>query len=58
MGTPDALRTSTELVNDAGFVTVNKDTLQHTKFPNVFAIGDCSDSPNSKTGAAVGKQPN
>lgn len=56
MCTPESLRNCEDLVNSGGFVTVNKDTLQHTKFSNVFAVGDCSDSPNSKTGAAVGKQ--
>lgn len=54
MCTSDAIRNNRELSNDAGFVEVNKDTLQHVKFPNVFAIGDCSNTPNSKTAAAVG----
>jgi sulfide:quinone oxidoreductase len=35
---------------------VDKYTLQHPKFPNVFPIGDCSGLPTSKTGAAVRKQ--
>lgn len=55
MSAPDELRQSTDLVNEAGFVDVHKYSLQHTKFPNVFAMGDCSSSPNSKTAAAVGK---
>lgn len=55
MSTPDCLQHSKELTNEAGFVEVNKDTLQHVRFPNVFAIGDCSSSPNSKTAASVGK---
>lgn len=54
MCTPNDLRKCRELVNDAGFVDVNKDTMQSTKFDNVFAIGDCASSPNSKTCAAVG----
>ena len=30
--------------------------LQHTRFANVFGIGDASSLPTSKTGAAVRKQ--
>jgi sulfide:quinone oxidoreductase len=44
------------LADEAGWVGVDKHTLQHTKFPNVFALGDCSSLPCSKTGAAVRKQ--
>lgn len=58
MGTPDELHKSKELVNEQGFVRVNKDTMQHDDFSNVFAIGDCANSPNSKTAAAVGKTRN
>lgn len=45
---------SNGLTNAAGFVDVNQSTLQHVKYPNVFAIGDCSSTPNSKTMAAIG----
>lgn len=55
MSTHEPLRNAKDLVNGAGFVDVNKDTMQHVKYPNVFAIGDCSGSPNSKTAAAAGK---
>ena len=44
------------LADETGWVGVDKHTLQHTKFPNVFALGDCSSLPCSKTGAAVRKQ--
>jgi sulfide:quinone oxidoreductase len=30
--------------------------LRHPEFPNVFALGDCTTTPNSKTGAAIRKQ--
>ncbi len=30
--------------------------MQHTRWPNVFALGDAGSSPNSKTGAAIRKQ--
>lgn len=53
---PKVLSECKDLTNDAGFVNVHKDYLQHTKFPNVFAIGDCSSSPNSKTMAAIGNE--
>lgn len=56
MSTPDALRNCKSLVTETGFVDVSKDTLQHVKFDNVFTIGDCSASPNSKTAASVAAQ--
>lgn len=39
-----------------GYVEVDKHTLQHVRFPNVFALGDAGSTPNSKTGAAIRKQ--
>ncbi|WP_413251073.1 FAD-dependent oxidoreductase [Sinomonas flava] len=42
--------------NPAGYVEVDKHTLQHTRYPNVFALGDAGSTPNSKTGAAIRKQ--
>ncbi|KAJ2358183.1 hypothetical protein IWW50_001190 [Coemansia erecta] len=44
------------LANAAGFVDVNPQTLQHTKFANVYALGDCSSLPTSKTAAAAAAQ--
>lgn len=55
MSSPDALKTCKDLTNEAGFLDVNKDSLQHTKYRNIFGIGDCMSSPNSKTAASVGK---
>lgn len=40
----------------AGFVDVNRETLQHARFPNIFSAGDASSLPTAKTGAAVRKQ--
>lgn len=40
----------------AGYVQVDKHTLQHVRYPNVFALGDAGSTPNSKTGAAIRKQ--
>ncbi len=39
-----------------GYVSVDKHTMQHTRYPNVFALGDAGSTPNSKTGAAIRKQ--
>ncbi len=44
------------LAADSGWVEVDKSTTQHTRYPNVFALGDCSNLPTSKTGAAIRKQ--
>ena len=52
---PDFIRRS-PLADEAGWVDVDKHTLQHTKYPNVFSLGDASSLPCSKTGAAVRKQ--
>lgn len=55
MSAPECLRGSP--ISDAnGFVDVNKTTLQHKKFNNIFGIGDCTNSPNGKTAAAVAGQ--
>jgi len=37
-----------DLANNKGLVTVNPYTLQHVKYPNVFAFGDCIDIPTTK----------
>lgn len=39
-----------------GWVDVDKNTLQHKRYPNVFSCGDVANTPNAKTGAAVRKQ--
>ena len=55
MGPPTFLATS-PLADKDGWVDVNKATLQHNRFANVFALGDCSNLPTSKTAAAIRKQ--
>ena len=52
MAAPDVVAQS-PLAAASGFVEVGKHNLQHVRFPNVFAIGDVSGMPNSKTAAAV-----
>lgn len=39
-----------------GWLAVDKFSLQHVKYPNIFGIGDVTGVPNSKTGAAIRKQ--
>ncbi|QDX39468.1 NAD(P)/FAD-dependent oxidoreductase [Salarchaeum sp. JOR-1] len=43
-------------LTDGEYVTVDKHTLQHTEYPDVFALGDGADTPNAKTAAAARKQ--
>lgn len=52
---PDFVKAS-PLADAAGWVEVDKFTLQHTRYKNIFGIGDAMSAPNSKTGAAVRKQ--
>lgn len=47
---------SSPLVNAAGWVEVNQNTMQHVRFSNVYSLGDVCSTPNSKTAAAVRKQ--
>jgi len=42
--------------NPDGYVEVDKHTLQHARFPEIFALGDVVNTPNSKTGAAIRRQ--
>jgi len=55
MGPPDFIKNS-PLADSAGWVDVNKSSLQHNKYKNVFGLGDASSLPTSKTGAAIRKQ--
>lgn len=43
------------LADEAGWLDVDRDTLQHKRYPNVFGIGDCTNLPTARTAAAVGK---
>lgn len=44
---------SNGLANDQNFVTVDKHTLQHTEYQDVFAVGDAASVPTSKAGAVA-----
>lgn len=52
---PDFIKQS-PLCNSSGWVDIDKNTLQHVRYPNIFGIGDASSLPISKTGAAIRKQ--
>ncbi|MCH9768844.1 MAG: NAD(P)/FAD-dependent oxidoreductase [Actinomycetia bacterium] len=54
---PDWIKSSALATGDAnGYVDIDKHTMQHVRYPNVFSLGDAGSSPNSKTGAAIRKQ--
>jgi sulfide:quinone oxidoreductase len=42
--------------NPGGYVQIDKNTMRHNRFDNIFALGDAGSSSNSKTGAAIRKQ--
>lgn len=52
---PDFIRNS-PLSNKDGWLDVDKGTLQHTKYPTIFGVGDATSLPTAKTGAAIRKQ--
>ncbi len=44
------------LVNEAGWLDVDLNSLQHKKYATIFGLGDVAGLPTAKTGAAVRKQ--
>jgi len=52
---PDFVKQS-PLAGAAGWVDVDKHTLQHVRYPDVWSLGDASSLPTSRTGAAIRKQ--
>lgn len=52
---PDFIKASV-LSDEAGWLDVNPETLQHKTYSNVFGLGDVTNTPNAKTAAAVRKQ--
>ena len=54
-GPQDCVKDS-PIANAEGWVEVDQSTLQHVRYPNIFGLGDCCSSPNSKTAAAARKQ--
>jgi sulfide:quinone oxidoreductase len=52
---PEFVRES-PLVNESKWLDVDKHTLQHNNYPNIFGLGDVAALPTAKTGAAIRKQ--
>jgi len=52
---PDFIKQSS-LANADGWVEVDQHSLQHVRYPDVFGVGDCTNTPNAKTAAAARKQ--
>ena len=52
---PDFIRDS-ELSDAAGWLDVDPATLQHTRYPNIWGVGDVLNTANAKTMAAARKQ--
>ncbi|MDP3606781.1 MAG: FAD/NAD(P)-binding oxidoreductase, partial [Polaromonas sp.] len=60
MRAPDVVKNSDLAWKDGafaagGWLEVDKSTLQHRRFPNVFGIGDINGTPRGKTAATVKK---
>jgi len=57
MSSPDPIYENKDLTDESGLLHVDKSTLQHTRYPNIFGIGDCINLPAPcKTAAAVSVQ--
>jgi sulfide:quinone oxidoreductase len=52
---PDVLKQS-PLAGAGGWVEVDKHTMQHVRYPDVWSLGDCSSLPTSRTGAVIRKE--
>ena len=44
------------LADESGWLQVDKHTLQHTRYDNIWGLGDCTNTPNAKTAAAARAQ--
>jgi sulfide:quinone oxidoreductase len=55
---PDFIKNSPLAVKDDpfGWIDIDKATMQHNKYKNIFSLGDVSNAGDTKTGAAVHKQ--
>ncbi|KPI93131.1 Sulfide:quinone oxidoreductase, mitochondrial, partial [Papilio xuthus] len=56
MSPPTCLSSCAHLTSDEGYLDVDKYTLQHKLYPNIYGVGDCINTTNSKTAAAVARQ--
>ena len=55
MKAPDEIGNS-KIGSGKGWIPVNKETLQHVKYKNIFSLGDIAAVPMGKTGGSVRKQ--
>ena len=60
MSAPDVIRQSVLASTDGvmakgGWLEVDKKTLQHKRFPNIFGLGDINGTPRGKTAATIKK---
>jgi len=55
MSAPHFIKES-PLADGAGWLDIDMYTLQHKRYRNVFGLGDCTNTPNSKTAAAIKAQ--
>ncbi|WP_419763703.1 MAG: NAD(P)/FAD-dependent oxidoreductase [Arcobacter sp.] len=55
MKAPDEIGNSA-VGSEKGWVPVNKETLQHVKYENIFSLGDIAAVPMGKTGGSARKQ--
>lgn len=55
MFAPDVVFNNEDLRNDAGWLRVHPETLQHQKYPNIFGLGDVNGTTRGKTAATVKK---
>ena len=53
---PPAFIQDSPLADPAGWLEVDMYTLRHPRYENVFGLGDCTNTPNSKTAAAIRAQ--
>lgn len=61
MRAPDAVKNSSLAwqkgsASKGGWVELDKETLQHTRYPNIFGLGDVAGIPMGKTGGSARKQ--
>ncbi len=49
----DAVISDSGLGDDFGFLRVNKHSLQHEQYPNIFSLGDATNVPTSKAGSVA-----
>lgn len=56
MSAPDFIKQSPLADPVTGWMDVDRNTLQSKKYSNVYGLGDCTNTPNSKTAAAITKQ--